>query len=170
MLLEEQAVSITGYMEHGPWSCQTFYADAWNSRMMRSDPWCYSKQRKKHSFCSKLTSTGTTTGTETCEWSYGSSLCSGCQQSPGNLVSWKNTSKIADNRQMLFSILHQGHPYPYSWEPFWAALGKVSESCCSKSEKKFLRLFFLEFNLDISQWRLDQQMQIQGQTHLWILD
>lgn len=28
MLLEEQAVSITDYMGHGPWSCQTFYADA----------------------------------------------------------------------------------------------------------------------------------------------
>lgn len=27
-LLEEQAVSITDYTGHGPWSCKTVYADA----------------------------------------------------------------------------------------------------------------------------------------------
>lgn len=27
-LLEEQAVSITDYVGHGPWSCKTVYADA----------------------------------------------------------------------------------------------------------------------------------------------
>lgn len=80
----------------------------WKSRMMGSVPECYSKQRKKDSFCLKLTSTGITTGAETWKWSCGSSLCSECQQSPGKACKSENRIENCRQLQMLFSIHQAG--------------------------------------------------------------
>lgn len=144
-LLEEQAVSITDYLGHGPWSCQTFYVDV--SMKLKDDgisSRLLQQIEKKGQICLKVTSTGITTGTETWKWSYGSSLCSGCQQSPSKACKLEKQKLQTTDRCCSASIRQEkrtGHPYSYSCcEPFWAALGKVSESCCSKPEKKnFLR-------------------------------
>lgn len=91
---------------HGAWTLILpnflMHMPPWNSRMMRSIPRCYSKYRKKDNFCLKLTSTGITTGTETWKWSYGSSLCSWCQQSPGKACKLeKHTKNCRQQRDVV---------------------------------------------------------------------
>lgn len=72
MLLEEQAVSITDYMRHGPRSCKTVYVDA--SVKLKDDGISASvlqQTEKKGGLLPKVTSIGVvsiTTGTETRKW------------------------------------------------------------------------------------------------------
>lgn len=104
-LLEEQAVSITDYLGHGPWSCQTFYVDV--SMKLKDDgisSRLLQQTEKKGQICLKVTSTGITTGTETWKWSYGSSLCSGCQQSPSKAC--KLEKHIKNCRQQTDVVQH----------------------------------------------------------------
>lgn len=106
MLLEEQAVSITDYMGHGPWSCKTVYADA--SVKLKDDGISVrvlQHARKKGELLPKSDQ----------HWDrnlkvelWEQFMFQGVNGLQVRLVSWQNNSRTADNRGMLFSIFQPG--------------------------------------------------------------
>lgn len=134
-LLKEQAVSITDYTGHGPWSCKTIYADASvNSRMTGSVPGCFSRQGKEEGFCLKVTSTGDQALSLGQKRENGAMVAlhiSGCQWPPGK--AFKLEKHIKNCRQQRDVVQHlparkrkQDTLTPTATKKLWAALSKVA--------------------------------------------